>query len=139
MVKKARPDVALLGGPYRAPRCKPGRPLDCRIRGELLVSGLTDAPVPWPYHAGPAGWPQLLVCGDLVKAIEGESALAVAHHWGVSRATVTRWRAALGVGRATAGTRALERRLWARRLGPEGSRKGGRATKGVPKPRPGGP
>ena len=34
--------VKLLGGPYRSPRCKLGRPLRCHIRDKVKVRGLTD-------------------------------------------------------------------------------------------------
>jgi hypothetical protein len=51
--------------------------------------------------------PSIVVCGDLVRAIKRESAIAVAHWWGVSISTVWRWRIALGVKPFTEGTRAL--------------------------------
>jgi hypothetical protein len=38
-----------------------------------------------------------ILCGDLVRAVQQESALAVAYHWGVCHNVVTRWRAALQV------------------------------------------
>jgi hypothetical protein len=41
----------------------------------------------------------LLVDEELARAIRHESAVAVAHWWGVSRAAVIHWRKALGVGR----------------------------------------
>jgi hypothetical protein len=51
-----------------------------------------------------------ILCGDLVKAVKCESAVAVAHHFGVSTQTVKGWRKALGVPRANEGSA----RLWGR-------------------------
>jgi DNA-binding Xre family transcriptional regulator len=49
----------------------------------------------------------MILCGDLVRAIKLESVWAIKHWWGVSRATVTTWRRALGVPRTNPGTRQL--------------------------------
>ena len=99
----------LLYGPYRAPRCRVGRPLDCEARGRaVIVGGLSDAPISWPY-AKKKGKRSLILCGDLVKAVAVESAAAVARHWGVSGSTVSTWRRALGVPRENAGSRRLNR------------------------------
>jgi hypothetical protein len=49
-----------------------------------------------------------ILTGDLVKAVRRESATAICYWWGVTPQTVTVWRKALGVGRATAGSS----RLW---------------------------
>jgi hypothetical protein len=43
----------LLFGPYRLPRFRYGGALRCELRGELVVTGLTDAPVPWPVGRRP--------------------------------------------------------------------------------------
>lgn len=128
------PAPALIGGPYAAPRCKVGRPLPCYRHGDgRAVVGLTEAPIPWPYAAGPGGKISLSLTGDLVRAVAVESVLAISYHWGVARATASRWRRCLAIGRWTHGTRTLWRDLWPRRLGLEGARKGGLATKGVKK------
>ena len=68
-------------GPYRTPRFRYGGTLRCELRGELVVTGLTDAPVPWPLGRRPgrsvrAG--SLVLCGDLAEAVRRESALAPA-------------------------------------------------------------
>jgi hypothetical protein len=84
-----------------------GDKLLCEYRGrEVVVGGVTDAPIQWPY-ARAAGPPGPIVCGELIRAVQTESAIAVAHHWGVSTATVKKWRRALGVPASTNGTRRL--------------------------------
>lgn len=103
----------LIGGPYRAPRCKVGRLLACRLRGDVPVDGITDAPIPWPYtrYRGEgvprSAVPMIIICGSLEGALSMESSKAVAHHWGVRYETVSRWRRAVGAERLTIGTHRL--------------------------------
>jgi hypothetical protein len=59
----------------------------------------------------------LILYGDLARAVRRESAVAVAHAWGVTAQTVTKWRRALGVPRATEGTSRLHRAYAAERTG----------------------
>ena len=40
---------ALIAGPYTPPRCKIGGLLPCKLRGDVPVDGMTDAPIQWPY------------------------------------------------------------------------------------------
>ena len=97
----------LLHGPYAAPRCHVGGVLSCQFRRRLRkVSGLTDAPVIWPFSQehGPRS---LILCGALIQAVRRESVSAVAAHWGVSRNTVWRWRKALNVPCRNEGTQRL--------------------------------
>src|SRR4051812_42896691 len=90
-------------GPYVAPRCRVGDKLPCEYRGrEVVVGGLTDAPIQWPYRKG-VGRRSCIVCGDLIRAVQTESEIAVAHHWGVNKKTVWAWRKALEVPRMTKG------------------------------------
>ena len=104
--------VKLLFGPYRTPRCKIGGTLRCTMRGQVIVAGLTDAPISWPYvpNRGGNGYPPLILCGDLVKAVRQESETAVAYWWGVTVQTVWKWRKALNVESQTEGTVDLQRR-----------------------------
>ena len=73
--------VKLLFGPYRTPKCKVGRRLRCVVHGKVAVAGLSDAPIQWPYVPQPGGngYRSLILCGDLVRAVRGESETAVAH------------------------------------------------------------
>jgi hypothetical protein len=80
-----------------------GKAVFCEVRGEVVICGLSDAPIPWP--VGKRG---LVVYGGLAKAVRRESAQAVAHWWGVTPQTVWVWRKALGVGPVTEGTRRLK-------------------------------
>jgi hypothetical protein len=98
----------LLFGPYRPPKVRRGDRLFCEIRGTVKVGGYHDAPIMWPRMAK-GGAHTLILCGGLVKAVKRESKPAVAHHFGVSEATVRAWRRALGVPRSTEGTYQLER------------------------------
>ena len=90
-------------GTYRTPRFRYGRTVGCAVRGEVEVVGLHEAPIPWP--VGKRGRARsLVVFKDLARAVRRESEVAVAHHWGVDKQTVGKWRKALGVGRVTEGT-----------------------------------
>ncbi len=87
----------LLYGPYVPPKCRLGDKLACEYRGrEVRFLCLTDAPIQWP-SAVARGSMSPILCGDLIRAVRLESEIAVAHHWGVSRQTVFKWRRALGV------------------------------------------
>ena len=106
--------VKLLHGPYRTPRFRYGGTLRCELRGELVVTGLTDAPIPWPLGKRPGRSERarsLILTGDLVKAVRRESATAVAYHWRITAQTVSFWRRALGVGPVTEGTHRLRSAL----------------------------
>ena len=85
----------LMHGPYVAPTVRVGQELDCEMRGKLTVRRFSQGPIAWPMgHPGgqDGGRHSYIVCGDLVRAVQGESSQAVQHWWGVSEAVVTRWR-----------------------------------------------
>jgi transposase len=107
--------VALVGGPYAAPQVSRGDRLDDAALGSVIVGGYTNAPIPWPRRMK-AGRPSLILCGDLISAVEVESEIAIAHWWGVGVVTVWAWRKALGIGRVTEGTERLYRDLKAEKL-----------------------
>jgi hypothetical protein len=63
----------LLFGPYQAPRFRAGGTLTCELRGEVTVTRVRRAPIPWPQvHARPRR-PSLVLCGGLSKALRRES------------------------------------------------------------------
>ena len=118
------PPPKLLGH-YRTPRCKPGQVFPCVVHGDCEVTGITDAPIPWPFARARGNVRQLLVSGDLERAIRTESQKAVAYYWGVSIWQVTDWRRALRVERMNPGTARLWRELAPARLGPDARARGG--------------
>src|SRR5260370_31249445 len=99
----------MLFGPYRSPRCRIGRRLRCVGRSDLVVRGISDAPIPWPQAKRIGGKMVLSVCGDLVEAIRKESEVAVAGWWGSTGERVRVWRKVLGVPQVTEGTARLYR------------------------------
>jgi len=70
----------------------------------LLNAGHTA--IPWPMHQN-AGRRSPVVYKGLSKAVRNEFNQAIAHCWGVSGQSVTKWRKAMGVGRETPGSHAI--------------------------------
>jgi hypothetical protein len=94
-------------GTYKTPRVRLGTVLSDEVRdGDVVVSGYTDARIPWPvgHPRGRGGFPALVVYGRLVQAVRRESNQAVCYWFGVTAQTVSKWRKSLGVGRTNAGT-----------------------------------
>jgi hypothetical protein len=95
--------VKLLYGTYTAPPLKVGDRVMCLYRdAEVVIYDWSVAPIPWPlcYHFGTRAFGKgLLVDEELARAIRLEAAVAVGHWWGVSSATVIKWRRMLGAGR----------------------------------------
>jgi len=110
---------ALIGAPYRSPRCRVGKPIHDLLHGDTPVVAISDAPVPWPLvrSAPTAPAPLPAMTAELRRAVETESVEAIVYHWGVSRWTVRRWRHALKVPRFNPGTQRLWRELASVRLG----------------------
>jgi len=103
--KEQEEKVRFVVGPYAPPLVPTGGWLKCELRGNLQVEGYTNALIPWPVAVGHQK--QLIVCGDLVKALRTESRLAVAFHFGISGALVSEYRSRLGIERYTAGSQRL--------------------------------
>lgn len=134
-------------GPYAAPRFRYGESVTCLLRGKVKITGLTDAPIPWP-TCRPRSPAAIILSGALAGAVRREANQAVARAWGVTPQTVTKWRAALGVAK-TEGTTALRREMathepWGKRArqamrakarDPERREKIAAAKRGVPRPR----
>jgi hypothetical protein len=94
-------------GRYRTPRFRVGQCVYCQVRGEMVITGMTDAPIPWPIGRRGGGRHSLIVYKGLAKAVRRESNQAVAFWWGVDPQTVSKWRKALSVRQANEGTRRL--------------------------------
>jgi hypothetical protein len=84
-------------GKYRTPRFRIGQSVRCEVRGEMVITAMTDAPIPWPVGKNDRGRHSLIVYKDLVKAIRRESNQTICHWWGVCRGVVSKWRWALRV------------------------------------------
>lgn len=137
-------------GTYRTPRVRVGAVLTCEARDcDVIVTGYTDARVPWPVGRRPRlAAKALVVYGDLARAVRTESNQAVCHWFGVTPQTVSKWRKAMGVGLTNDGTHRLrsdyQHEPWARRArkkahakssDPERRRKIAAAKLGIPRPR----
>ena len=98
----------LLFGPYEPPLVKRGFLVDA-LRGKVPFGTFTNALIPWPKarRRGKSGSGGIVLCGDLLRALEKESIPAVSYYWGVSRATVGNWRRALEMKGRTAGAQRL--------------------------------
>jgi hypothetical protein len=71
-------------GTYRTPRFRIGQRVRCLVRGEVIITGMTDAPIPWPI--GKSGRRRsLVVYKGLARAIRREANQAVCHWWGLTR------------------------------------------------------
>lgn len=102
------PPPALLGT-YSTPKFKYGDAVMCEVRGEVIITGLTDATIPWPVGKKPGGRARTFVVYEgLAEAIRREAATAICAAWGVTPQTVTKWRKAMGVGQYTEGTAILK-------------------------------
>ena len=104
--------LKLLFGPYQPPKLKVGDRTLCLYRdAEVVIYDWSLAPIPWPlcYPLGKRGAGKgLLVDVELARAVRLESGLAVCHWWGISRATVRKWRRIVGADRKNnPGTRRL--------------------------------
>jgi hypothetical protein len=110
----------LIAGPYQPPRCRVGRELYDIIRGDLMVTSISDAPIAWPCgKTHQVARPLPVMTAELVRAVRTESVEAIVYHWGVSRWTVRRWRHALGVPRFNPGTMKIWREAVRGKFTPE--------------------
>jgi hypothetical protein len=134
-------------GTYHTPRFRYGRKVICEVRGEVVITGMTDSRIPWPIGKRGRGRHSLVVYKGLAKAIRRESNLAICHWWGITPQTVSKWRKALGVEPTTEGTSRLHSeytkepwavRAWAKAHAkardPERRRKISEARRGKPRP-----
>lgn len=99
-----------MGAPYRPPSCGVGAWLDDAIVGRVQVGGGSTAPLSWPVRRT-GGKPAVIVTPDLVRALETESAKAIAFWWGIHKDCVRRWRRALKLPTDTPGSQSLKQAL----------------------------
>jgi hypothetical protein len=85
-------------GKYRTPKFRVGDLVNCARRGNVRITCVSDAPIPWPIgQTLPKGRGRALILyGDLAKAVKRESAEAIMHWFGVKANTVWQWRKTLG-------------------------------------------
>jgi hypothetical protein len=105
--RRTSPGHFKLHGTYCAPRFCIGAKVQCAVRGQLRIMGVSDARIPWPIGVGQSGPKSLVVCGDLVRAVRRESVYAICHWFGVYNLTVWKWRKVLGVPERNFGTQKL--------------------------------
>jgi hypothetical protein len=86
-------------GTYRTPRFTYGSVVTSEVRGHVVITGLTNARIPWPIakRRGSQGR-SLAVFGDLAAAVRRESVSAISYWWGITGQTVAKWRKEMGVG-----------------------------------------
>jgi hypothetical protein len=90
----------LMFGPYTPPRVRKGDRAYCEFRAaQVIVTSWSDARLLWPRCQKPKqrGGSGLLVTDELKRAVESESSAALVYWFGVSQATIWKWRQAFGV------------------------------------------
>ena len=99
-------------GPYFSPHVEIGDQVECARFDLVRVIGWSNGPLRWPLcRVRRGGRASLILFADLARAVEVESATAVALAWGVCTMTVTCWRQSLDVKSINAGTSARMTRL----------------------------
>jgi hypothetical protein len=137
----------LHSGPYKTPLFRYGQRVECEVRGEVILVGLSNGRIPWPLGRIPGNSNRaLVVFKGLAKALRKESATSVCHWWGVTPQTVSKWRGAINVEPNTDGARKLREaharrnwskvkpRLWSKLHDPEVADKIAAAKRGKPRP-----
>jgi hypothetical protein len=106
-------------GPYRAPRYRVGHVVWDEYRGDVRVVRMSDGRIPWPIGQKGTRRLNLILCGDLVRAVKRESRIAVMYWFGVGSDTLWLWRRELGVALSNEGTHELRSELaqepWAKK------------------------
>ena len=83
---------ALQHGPYLTQPVIKGCRVTCLVRGVVNLVGLSAGPIPWPVGEKD-GAADLVVYRGLARALQTESAGAVAKAWGISVGKVKAWQA----------------------------------------------
>lgn len=134
-------------GPYKTPLFRYGQRVECEVRGEVILVGMSNGKLPWPLGRLPGQSQRgLVVFKGLAKAVRKESATSVCHWWGVTAQTISKWRGAMNVEPDTDGSRKLREaharrnwskvkpRLWSKLHEPEVADKIAAAKRGKPRP-----
>jgi hypothetical protein len=66
---------------YQTPCFWFGQRVSCQVRGELIIIGISEAPIPWPIGKSGKGAHSLVVYEGLAHAIHNESSLAIQYWW----------------------------------------------------------
>lgn len=138
-------------GKYRTPRFSYGAIVECEVRGPMRIVGISTGRIPWPRGIPvdkPFGGASLAVYKGLARAVRLEANIVVRHWWGVSPASVWKWRRALDVPSNTKGTTKLrrlygqeewfqkaQRKAWSKARNPERRAKIAAALRGRKRPK----
>ena len=135
-------------GPYRTPRFRYGAIVTDEIRGDVQITKLSDARIPWPLAKKKGRRPTPLVNQTLARAIRLESTPAIRYWFGVTAWQAGIWRSALGVAENNPGTLRLRQAYgkspwfkraqkmgWAKARDPARITKIAAAKRGKPRPR----
>jgi hypothetical protein len=90
-------------GIYRTPAYWVGQVVTDQLRGEVVITGVSSARLPWPLGRKRGGASRLVIYQGLADALSREPNGVVAYWWGVSQSAVSRWRRLLGVPRRSRG------------------------------------
>jgi len=63
-------------GKYRTPRFRIGRKVLCEVRGEMVITGMTDAPILWPVGRNGPGRQSLIVYKGLAPSPDSAAGAA---------------------------------------------------------------
>ena len=135
-------------GPYRTPRFRYGAIVTDEIRGDVQITKLSDARIPWPLAKKKGRRPTPLVNRTLARAIRLESTPAIRYWFGVTAWQASVWRAAMGAEANNPGTLRLrqahgkspwfkraQKLGWAKARDPERIAMIAAAKRGKPRPR----
>ena len=142
------PRLTLYFGPYEPPRYRIGERVHCERFGDVEIVGTCAGRIPWPLGRKPGsrGRASLVLYGDLAKAIQRETRVAVCYWWGCSESAAQAMRRALSVPKMTEGAgirqqeieqlpavKAGRRKAWAKAGDPERRGKIAAAHSGKPR------
>jgi hypothetical protein len=142
------PRPRLYFGPYNIPRYRIGQAVHCERFGDVEIVRTSNGRIPWPIgrRRGSRGRSSLVLYGDLAKAVQRETRVAVCYWWGCSGAAAQAVRRALDVPKMNEGAsirrqevvqlpsvKAGRRKAWAKARDPERRRKIAEARRGKPR------